>query len=53
MSQHDLEMARVAQRCTMEALDHSRAAEITLTTDTGEHSYSFRITFDCSVMLLM
>jgi excisionase family DNA binding protein len=37
MSQHDLEMARVAQRCIMEALDHSRAAAITLTTDTGEH----------------
>ncbi|EKS72070.1 MULTISPECIES: excisionase family DNA-binding protein [Caballeronia] len=37
MSQHDLEMARVAQRCIMEALDHSRAATITLTTDTGEH----------------
>ncbi|APR97043.1 excisionase [Pandoraea thiooxydans] len=30
-------MARVAQRCIMEALDHSRAAAITLTTDTGEH----------------
>jgi excisionase family DNA binding protein len=37
MSPHDLEMARVAQRCIMEALDHSRAAAITLTTDTGEH----------------
>lgn len=37
MSQSDLEMARVAQRCIMEALDHSRAAAITLTTDTGEH----------------
>jgi excisionase family DNA binding protein len=37
MSQHDLEMARVAQRCIMEALDHSRAAAITLTTDKGEH----------------
>ncbi len=32
-----MEMARVAQRCIMEALDHSRAAAITLTTDTGEH----------------
>ena len=30
-------MARVAQRCIAEALDHSRAAVITLTTDTGEH----------------
>ena len=30
-------MARVAQRCIMEALDHSRAVSITLTTDTGEH----------------
>jgi hypothetical protein len=28
MSQHDLEMARVAQRCIMEVLDHSRAAAI-------------------------
>ncbi len=32
-----MEMARVAQRCIMEALDHSRAAAITLTTDKGEH----------------
>ncbi|WP_244832200.1 excisionase family DNA-binding protein [Caballeronia sp. TF1N1] len=39
MSQSDLEMARVAQRCIMEALDHSRAAAITLTTDTGEHPF--------------
>ncbi|RQR44701.1 DNA-binding protein [Burkholderia sp. Bp9131] len=37
MTEHELEMARVAQRCIMEALDHSRAAVITLTTDTGEH----------------
>jgi excisionase family DNA binding protein len=37
MSAKDIEMARVAQRCIMEALDHSRAAAITLTTDTGEH----------------
>lgn len=29
-------MARVAHRCMMEALDHSRAAQITLTTDAGE-----------------
>jgi excisionase family DNA binding protein len=37
MTERELEMARVAQRCIMEALDHSRAAQITLTTDTGEH----------------
>ncbi len=37
MSAKDIEMARVAQRCIMEALDHSRAASITLTTETGEH----------------
>lgn len=37
MSAKDMEMARVAQRCIMEALDHSRSAAITLTTDTGEH----------------
>lgn len=37
MSPRDIEMARVAQRCIMEALDHSRAVSITLTTDTGEH----------------
>jgi len=37
LSRQDMEMARVAQRCIMEALDHSRAAAITLTTDTGEH----------------
>ncbi|UXU87804.1 helix-turn-helix domain-containing protein [Burkholderia sp. S-53] len=37
MTEKDLEMARVAQRCIMEALDHSRAAQIILTTDTGEH----------------
>ena len=33
----DIEMARVAQRCIMEALDHSPAAAITLATDSGEH----------------
>jgi excisionase family DNA binding protein len=33
----DQEMVRVAQRCIMASLDHSRAATITLTTDTGEH----------------
>ena len=32
----DKEMVRVAQRCIMASLDHSRAAAITLTTDTGE-----------------
>lgn len=31
------DLARVAQRCIMAALDHWRAAAITLTTDTGEH----------------
>lgn len=36
-TQKDIEMARVAQRCIMESLDHSRAAAITLTTDSGEH----------------
>lgn len=37
MTASDLEMARLAQRCIMEALDHSRAATITLTTDDGTH----------------
>lgn len=37
LTKHELEMTRVAQRCIMEALDHSRAAAITLTTDSGEH----------------
>ncbi|MDM8359547.1 excisionase family DNA-binding protein [Pandoraea communis] len=37
MTEIEVEMARVAQRCIMEALDHSRAAAITLTTDKGEH----------------
>jgi excisionase family DNA binding protein len=36
ITEHEREMARIAQRCIMEALDHSRAAAITLTTDTGE-----------------
>ena len=36
MSQKDIEIARVAQRCIMESLDHSRSAAITLTTDSGE-----------------
>lgn len=37
LSQKDQEMARAAQRCIVAALDHSRAASITVTTDTGEH----------------
>jgi len=37
MTGQEVEMAKVAQRCIMEALDYSRAAEITLTTDRGEH----------------
>ena len=37
ISAEEAEMARVAQRCIMAALDHSRAAQITLTTDKGEH----------------
>ena len=37
MSQEDIEMARVAQRCIMESLDHSKAVAITLTTESGEH----------------
>ncbi|RIY41549.1 helix-turn-helix domain-containing protein [Neopusillimonas maritima] len=37
LSPKDKEMVRVAQRCIMAALDHSRAASITLTTDKGEH----------------
>lgn len=37
MSAHEVEMARAAQRCIMEALDHSRAAAITLTTADGHH----------------
>jgi excisionase family DNA binding protein len=32
MTAQEVEMARAAQRCIMEALDHSRAALITLTT---------------------
>lgn len=36
MSTADIEMARTAQRCIMEALDHSRAARIILTTDEGK-----------------
>ena len=37
LNKRELEMARVAQRCIMEALDHSRAVAITVTTDQGEH----------------
>lgn len=37
MSPQEIEMARTAQRCIMEALDHSRAAAITLTTADGAH----------------
>jgi len=37
MSETDIEMARVAQRCIMESLDHSRSVEIILTTDKGDH----------------
>lgn len=36
MPPKDIEMARVPQRCIMEALDHSRAAATTLTTGTGK-----------------
>jgi excisionase family DNA binding protein len=35
MSEKEREMARAAQRCIMAALDHSRAAVITLTTQDG------------------
>ena len=33
----DKDLARAAQRCIMGALDHSRAAALVLTTETGEH----------------
>ena len=36
MTDDEREMAGVAQRCIMEALDHSRAAAIVLTTDEGK-----------------
>ncbi len=36
LSAGDKEMARAAQRCIMESLDHSKAASILLKTDTGE-----------------
>ena len=35
MSLQEIEMARAAQRCIAEALDHSRAAAITVTTTDG------------------
>lgn len=35
-TEHEQEMARVAQRCIMESLDRSRAAEIVLTGNDGE-----------------
>jgi len=37
MTEEEREMARIAQRCIMEALDHSRAAAIVLTTHEGRH----------------
>jgi len=36
LNPHDKELVRAAQRCIMASLDHSRAASITVTTDTGE-----------------
>ena len=36
LNSEDKEMVRAAQRCIMASLDHSRAASITVTTDTGE-----------------
>jgi len=36
LSAEDRDMVRAAQRCIMASLDHSRAASITVTTDTGE-----------------
>ena len=35
LTAQEVEMARVAQRCIMAALDHSRAASITLESDDG------------------
>ena len=37
LSAEDQELVRVAQRCIMASMGHSRAAFITLTTETGEH----------------
>jgi len=36
ITEHEQEMARVAQRCIMESLDRSKAAEILLTSEGGE-----------------
>ena len=36
LNPHDKELVRAAQRCIMASLDYSRAAFITVTTDTGE-----------------
>ena len=36
LSPEEAEMARAAQRCIMGALDHSRAASITLESDDGQ-----------------
>ena len=36
ITEHEQEMARVAQRCIMESLDRSKAAEIVLTGEDGE-----------------
>ena len=36
MTEHEQEMARVAQRCIMESLDRSKAAEIVLTSEDGD-----------------
>ena len=36
MTPEEVEMARLAQRFIVESLDHSRAAAITLTSDTGD-----------------
>lgn len=35
LTDQEVEMARIAQRCIVAALDHSRAASITLVSDTG------------------
>ena len=35
LSDVDLELARAAQRCVMEALDHSRAVSIVVAADDG------------------
>ena len=35
-TEHEQEMARAAQRCIMESLDRSKAAEIVLTSEDGE-----------------